>query len=261
MISFVLATRNDGYGGELEGVENFTMKRLEITVNSILALGVDSEIIVIDFCTDDNKKPVKDFVSHLPVRVITLKRNLLTLLQEDGKTNLVFYECLSKDIGIKKAKGEYIITCNPDNIFPSINFDRVLADIEKGLIVRAIRLEIDKNYGKLNISTLIEKANKNDFNILSKWETAAGDFTGFRKDIYFSIGGYRLLHGNWHLDNEFIDRVKSLGFEVFYPYSHYHLNHTDSIYAFQKDKNWQNFRSISKEILNRIDEFICEETL
>lgn len=256
MISWVLTSRDDGY--ESEGVENYTMKRLNFTLGSIYALGFDSEVILVEFCPGLNDISLKDKVNHYPVKVITVKRELLDLLQEESTPlKLPFYEYLAKDIGIKKAKGEYIIVCNPDNIFPSTNFDEAIKDMEKGYIVTGMRNEIDKEYANLDMPTLLKMAQNGEFKVMQGFTTASGDFMGLQRQLYAKIGGFLMVHGNWHLDNEFVDRTRLSGYGISMPYSYYHLNHNQGCKGAEgRPKNWQEFKPISRNILNKIEEFI-----
>jgi len=255
-ISWICASRDDGFGGTLEGVENFNLKRINICLGSLLALGRDDEIIMVDFCSSG--KPLKESLRHLPVRVITVDKGLLDLLQADiPGQKMPFYEYLAKDIGIRRAKNDLIIACNPDNIFPSINLDEMIEDLEKGFIAKAVRLEIASEYAKLDIPTLVDMANKDQFKVSQRFTTAAGDFTGFKRSIYEDIGGYPLMHIDWHMDNLFFDLAKLKGYEFAQTYSHYHIFHEGTIYAPLKNHDWQNAPIISKKIIGRVNEFVA----
>jgi len=256
LISWILTSRDDGYSGN-------TVRRLNVTIASILALDKDSEIVVVDFCPEG--KLLKDSLSYLPVKFVTVNRGLLKLLQEESKSDMSFYEYLAKDIGSKKASGDKFIFCNPDNIFPSTNFDEVKKDIEAGFIVRAMRLEIPEDCLELDNEALINAANKDEFVVMNRFSTAGGDFTGMNKEIYEKLGGYYLAHGSWHLDNLILAKAGLNGYEISSPYSHFHINHINSVVnnevLAEREKegfntDWQNFKPISKKILDRIDEFI-----
>lgn len=261
-ISWVMASRNDGYGGN-------SMQRLRITLSSIFSLP-DSEVILVEFCRRPQDgslmDEVKDFMGDR-LRIIAVDCALLDLLHADSTKNMGFYEHLAKDIGIRRANGELIIACNPDNIFPLVNFDEAVSDMEKGLIVRAMRNEIARDNVNKPISDLLSSGESGDFQVIQRFSTAAGDFTGMKKSIYKEIGGYALVHGSWHLDNLLLSQAQMNGYEVSAPYSHFHINHeqsvTDSKTLSDKksagfDTDWVNFKPISKNILNRIGEFIKE---
>lgn len=250
-----MASRDDGFGGTLEGVENFNLRRINICLSSILALGREDEIIIVDFCS--NGKPLKESLAHLPVKVITVDKGLLDLLQEDiPGQKMPFYEYVAKDIGIRYSKGDYILAVNPDNIFPKTNLDEMIKDLEQGFITKAVRLEIASEYAKLDIPTLVDMGNKDEFKVTQRFTTAGGDFTGFKKSIYEGIGGYPLMHIDWHMDNLFFDLAKLKGYQTAQSYSHYHIFHDGTIYAPLKNHDWQNAKVIDKKIIGRLKDYV-----
>jgi len=166
-----------------------------VSISSIIALKQDSEIIVVDFCPLEGRQRLRDALSGFPVKVITVKSELADLLLEDRPkdSKIRFYEHLAKHIGISKASGDKLIICNPDNIFPSVNFDEVLKDIDRNMIVRAYRLEIPQENVELDAPSLISKAERGDFEVTHRFNTAAGDFTALKKDIYYKIADMLLF--------------------------------------------------------------------
>jgi hypothetical protein len=255
-ISWVMTTRNDGFGGEIDGVENQTMKRLQVTVNSIMRLPCESEIIVVEFCPDGVRPGVASFLEGLPVKVITVKKELLVLLQAESGQKMSFYEALAKDIGIKQATGDYVIACNPDNVFPTINFDEVMKDLESGFVVRAVRLETPNDVLKYDIQDILDIGEEFDLDVTNRYSTAAGDFTGFKRDIYAKVGGYGLMHGDWHMDNLLLEMALVNGYKISVPYSHFHLAHVGAVTAEGKNKDWRTFKPISKKLLEKVNDYV-----
>lgn len=247
MFSWILTTRNDLYGGEVPGVPNPTMKRLRVTVESILRLPGEHEVIVVDF---GSTGPVSAFLTDYPaVKVIPVKQELIDMLnKEHGK--LSFYEYLAKDIGIKASKGEYLIICNPDNVFPKRNFELVKMAMDQGYIARALRWEIDRDILTEDIKDIVDRGETGEYVILGELTAAAGDFTGISRAQYDKLGGYLKVHGNWHLDNELVQRAARNGIKAAIVYKHYHINHDDAINSEKKDKDFRNFKPISKRILD-----------
>lgn len=253
MFSWILSTRNDLYGGEVPGVPNPTMKRLIVTVESILRLPGEHEVIVVDFCSSG---PVAAYLTDYPsVKVVTVKKEAIDLLQaESGDERLTFYEYLAKDIGVKTSKGDYLIICNPDNVFPAKMFDLVETAREKGYIARAARYEIDRDILTEDVKEIVDRGDTGEFIIMGEFMTAAGDFTGISRKTYNKLGGYLMVHGNWHLDNEFIKRAMKAGHTVSLAYKHYHINHDDAIDSPSKNKDWRSFKKIEPKTLEKIYE-------
>jgi hypothetical protein len=64
------------------------------------------------------------------------------------------------------------------------------------------------------------------------------------------------MHGNWHCDNEFIERALIGGYNMSRPYSYYHLNHSkDFMGAKGRPTDFQNFKLISKKILKGLKKY------
>lgn len=230
MISFVLATRNDGYGGELAGVGNFAMRRLEITVSSILRLRCELEIVVVEWNPPPGRPRLAEVLAGLPVRIITISPELQALLDADNPgRRLGFYEYAAKDIGIRQARSEYIIACNPDNIFPAAEFLRAVAGLAGDVLVRADRKEIAADNAATGIEQLLDLADAGRLEVTGVYKGAGGDFCGFTRATYFRVGGFLAVHGNRGVDTEFQQRARKAGVAVLQEYVHYHIHHENAV--------------------------------
>jgi len=242
MISWIMAARNDGYGGELEGVENFAMARLQATVESIVALDVKSEIIIVEWNPPADRPSMRTFLEGQPVSIVTVDAGLQAELDADhaGKP-FPFYEYVAKEIGIRLAGSDTLIVCNPDNIFPAAGFDQVLTDIADGRVVRAIRHEIPRGY-VLDPSLIAT--------VMRDFTAAAGDFCGFSRYAYQDIGGWAMVHQNLHVDNDFVSRAEEMGYTVVQDYRHFHIHHDHAgTEAPGRPRDWEKREPISEPLL------------
>lgn len=252
MISWILTTRNDQYGGQVEGVINATMKRLRITVESISRLKGEHEIVVVDFGSIGT---VSNFLTDYNVKNVWIHPDAVdALIDENDDKNMSFYEYVAKDIGIMHSEGNNIIICNPDNIFPERDFEFVEQALDMGYIVRAKRYEIDRDILLENINEIVDRGETGEFKVIGEFLGAAGDFTAIKRKHYDELGGYLMVHGNWHLDNELLERALQKGMKIANVYKHYHINHDDAIDSPLKNKDWKNFKPISKQTLRRVYE-------
>lgn len=264
MVSFVMATRDDGYGGAIDKVDNFTMRRLKITLRSIEHLKIPySEIIVVEWCP--LAPAIESYVKQWGItnaRVITVDKGYEKVLPP-----LPFYEYLAKDIGIKRAKHEVIIACNPDNIFPNppdIDFtEDVVKQIKDGMLMRADRLDIPREYAQYKISKVLEQADSPEgLKITRRWVTAGGDFCGFTKSTYEHLGGYDLRHINRGCDTEFEVRAKFAGMDIIRWYFHYHLEHDDSVEEGKdRPKVFMEAKPLSRCVLDEADKYVRENKI
>ncbi|HLV24235.1 MAG TPA: glycosyltransferase family 2 protein [Moheibacter sp.] len=157
------------------------------------------EIIVVD--NDSPEKPL-DFIREKFPNVQFIH----------SKENLGFAK--ANNLGVEKAKGEYVLILNPDMMIPENLFDKILpfaeAHTEMGAL--GIRL-IDANgnfhpeskrniptlqntFGKL-FGTLIDKKNSKGYykSDVGEFETApaevlVGAFMLIRRDVYVEVGGF-----------------------------------------------------------------------
>ena len=117
-ISFVITARNDDYGG------NF-LHRMQIFVNTLLELSerysLKSELIVVEWNPPADKKSLYQSLSwpsqlkSIKVRFITVPSEVHNQLPKSDK--MPMFEFLAKNVGIQRAKGEYVLVTNPDIIF------------------------------------------------------------------------------------------------------------------------------------------------
>jgi hypothetical protein len=116
-ISLVIAARNDDYGG------NFANRmRTSIRVLAELAkqYSASFELVIVEYAPPENKPPIATQVSDisheaLPIRIITVPTSFHHRVAKSSKNP--FLEYVAKNIGIRRAQGEFIIAMNPDIIF------------------------------------------------------------------------------------------------------------------------------------------------
>ncbi|MDZ4844504.1 MAG: hypothetical protein SH857_03030 [Chitinophagales bacterium] len=120
-VSFVIAGRNDDYGGDFND-------RLSNSVNQLSYLlekyQVPSEYIVVNYNPIAEKKSLFDAINwrqhrkYLRIRIIDVSPEVHRANENPQlRKPLPFYEYVAKNAGIRRAKGEYICAANPDIIF------------------------------------------------------------------------------------------------------------------------------------------------
>ena len=225
MISFILSSRNDGYGGKFKDI-NTTMRRLQLSLDSIYALNFPVyEVIIVEWSPLAGMKSLRDEVKiNEFTRILTVPAQAVSRIGEEIEKPIAFYEYLAKHIGILNSKFDIICVCNPDNIFPEEHFLGAVVFANHGHLVRAVRREIPTNALEFEASQLLGIIAAGTMPVLFEVTAAGGDFGMMKKQLYLDAGGYRLCHGNWDVDNEFERRVKGQ-FPIIYNYIHYHISH------------------------------------
>lgn len=116
-ISLVIAARNDDYGGDFLNRISTCLKILNYQVNKNK---VPAELIIIEYNPPNNKQLLSEVLQinksdFLSIRFINVPSKFHQDLAQGSKNP--FFEYVAKNIGIKRANGEFILATNPDIIF------------------------------------------------------------------------------------------------------------------------------------------------
>lgn len=258
MTSWILTTRNDGYGGDLSGCGNYAMRRLIVTVNSIRWVAPADEIIVVEWCPDGVHEPLERFLIGTGARVITVCRAIQDRLDRDNPSErkLSFYEVLAKHAAVGQTSSDKLIFCNPDNVFTPRGFTGEL--IRPGMIIRAVRQDVAADYAIRPMAELFHWATCDGFRIVRTCAAAAGDFTGIHRSDYELLGGYTLKHINWHADNDLLERARANKIIIERTYKHYHLAH-EKLGANERSQDWAAAAPIDQRIVDDIAGYIIAD--
>lgn len=160
---------------------------------------IEGEIIVVDNASPE--KPIEKIRSKFP-----------TVHFVESKVNLGFGK--ANNLGVERAKGEYVLILNPDTVIPENLFQKIIpfADSKKDLGALGVRL-IDANgkfhpeskrniptfqntFGKLFGSLLSSEKSKSYYkteveeNEIAEVEILVGAFMFLRKSVYQKVGGF-----------------------------------------------------------------------
>lgn len=117
-ISFVVAARNDNYGG------NF-LHRMQVFLNCLLDLWkryeLNSELIIVEWNPPEGVSRLAEVlnwptaVHQSKVRIIEVPNALHRRLANSDR--IALFEYIAKNVGIRRAKGQYVLATNPDILF------------------------------------------------------------------------------------------------------------------------------------------------
>jgi len=170
----------------------------------------------------------------------------------------IFYEYIAKDIGAKRATYDNLIFTNADDIFISNLYEESVKSIEQGKLVRATRCDLKRNVLEECVDDVLEKTKNRTIKIIGRSHTAAGDFIGIKKDLYFKINGFLQKHGIWDIDNEFVNRAQASGIESLYVYEHYHIEHERNHILGPWGGRAIDSQDIDPKILETVDNYCSE---
>ncbi|GAG67752.1 unnamed protein product [marine sediment metagenome] len=117
-ISFVVTARNDNYGG------NF-LHRMQIFMSSLLTLcereSLNTELVIVEWNPPPNTPKLAEVLTipknlkFVGVHFIEVPNEIHKKLPNSEK--MPMFEYIAQNVGIRRAKGEYILATNPDIIF------------------------------------------------------------------------------------------------------------------------------------------------
>lgn len=146
-ISIVASSRNDDHGGRL-------LERMQTFVNGVIEQSMRHQVFIELILVEWNPPQDRPRLSHalkIPkdkpycaIRIITVCPKLHQTFK--GANNMPLYQMIAKNVGIRRAKGEYILATNIDILFS----DQLFALFKKKklrskTIYRVDRLDIPSN--------------------------------------------------------------------------------------------------------------------
>lgn len=177
-LSVVLTGRNDDYDG------NFNERLLIATRRNLKALP-QAEFVFVEW----NPIPSKKLVSQLlreefgdRVQCFVVDKSFRAL---GGKQE--FAEFPAKNVGIRRARGEFILVTNSDIVFSPEVVKALNGRLSRKICYRALRIDIPGNY--FDVRFPIRRNRVLGINDVSPTD-AAGDFMLLHRDIWFEATGF-----------------------------------------------------------------------
>lgn len=118
-ISFVVVARNDNYGGDF-------LNRINVFVKVLLTLcekyELPSELIIVEWNPPEDRPRLKDAISWPDIKRKWCQIRIIEVPNEvhrnlSNPASMPLFEYIGKNVGVRRAKGEYILATNPDIIF------------------------------------------------------------------------------------------------------------------------------------------------
>jgi len=145
-LSIVATTRNDNHGGDL-------LRRTQAFVNSVYIqakkFNLPVELIIVEWNPPADKPLLKEVLVG-PKEDVPVVLRYIVVPKEIHETyrfsdSLPLYQMIAKNVGIRRANGEFILCTNIDVLFSNLCFS-TLAErkLEKGSFYRANRCDVPK---------------------------------------------------------------------------------------------------------------------
>jgi hypothetical protein len=147
VLSIVVATRNDDHGGD-------PRKRLQALVNTLAVqcrgFRLQAELIIVEWNPPADRKRVGDLLrvpsdTPLAVRIVEVPPDIHRTLRHADV--LPLFQMIAKNVGVRRARGRFILATNIDIIFSNELVERLASGpLEPGLMYRVDRHDIDSDF-------------------------------------------------------------------------------------------------------------------
>jgi len=164
-LSIVATSRNDNHGGDL-------LKRMEYFMNGIIQQStkfqLEVELIIVEWNPPKEAKKLPEVLNiqkpdnYCEVKIIELSQELHNSFKNNNNL-LPLYQMIAKNVGIQRAKGEFVLATNIDLLFSHELFEFFAKkQLQKNHFYRANRYDIDNNLPQTqHIDDWLEFAKKN----------------------------------------------------------------------------------------------------
>jgi len=220
-LSIVITGRNDDFGGDFNG--RF-FRALRFNHDELTRAGVSHEFILVEWRPIRGRPCLSAMVAaEFPILGPSqLQCYVVDPIYHDALSlnpRLQFQEFLAKNVGIRRARGDFILTTNTDIYFSRAIIERMKSrSLESGLLYRAARCDL-KSYIDVSCvdwELLEDDRNYDIVNVIRPplFTNASGDFLLIDHDSYHRLRGFNELYrvAKIHVDSNFC--VKALASSV-----------------------------------------------
>lgn len=235
-LSIVIAARNDNYGGDFnQRIQNF----ITWNTNLLEKYKIGTEIIIV------NWNPIEENVSlfeslnwptnrkYVQFKIITVPNKVhLEYINTGIRKSFPLFEYLAKNAGIRRAKGEYILSMNPDILMHPKIFKNSLFKLNKNAFYRVNRVDFKKSI--LNLKSIKNHC----FEIYYKGFKYP--INGFSTLKYTLLNFYNSFKSNWRLHSSKYENIfNKKSWKVYYHNAEYkyHCN-VSGDFMLMHSNNW-----------------------
>lgn len=216
-LSVVIALRNDDHGkNQAHRVGTFLYALTTLSRKYKL----DTEIVAVEWNPPPGRPPLREMLAWPDnTRIITVPAELHK--QYKNSSVLDFYQMIAKNVGIRRARGDWVLVTNPDVVF-SNNLVAYLAAAELGpsKLYRAIRHDLGVGHVEGNtIAEVLDFCRRNvvavhDQTFLGLHTHACGDFTMLHRDAWEDLRGYPEFDlWSIHIDSVLMAMAQAAGYQ------------------------------------------------
>lgn len=219
-LTIIFTGRNDDFGGDFNG--RF-FRALRFNHRCLTDAGIPHDFIFVEWRPIAGKPYLATLLAD---EFYDWPRALLTSYVVDPayhdamslNPRLQFQEFIAKNVGIRRARGRFVLTTNTDIYLSRAVIDRLAAQaIEPGTLYRAARHDLKSNtdVSFLDWDVLEDERNCEIVNRIKPpyFTNASGDFLLLDRDSYVRLGGFNEIYrvAKIHIDGNFCVKAHSSG--------------------------------------------------
>ena len=245
-VSLVVTGRNDGYGGDF--VSRF-LATLQFNHRELSARGIDHEVVLVEWAPIAGAPLLADVVEERcpPAVAASLRTVVVDASYQDALTlnpRLKYQEFIAKNVGVRHARGTYVITTNCDIFLGRHILQRLGGrELQPDVVYRAPRYDLkeDADYERMEWGYLEDRAN---LAVEPKelrpphFGRGSGDFIAVDRAAFERVGGFNEIYrlARIGIDRNFLVQALASGLtivDIGGPV--YHVSHEGSF----RDRNEQ----------------------
>ena len=231
LLSIVVVGRNDDFGGDFNAR---MMAAAEFNHRHLTEAGVSHEYLFVEW----NPIPGKEYLADLIVRRFPWWHRCFVVdaawhQKLSVNPKLAFMEFFAKNVGIRRARGRFVLTTNTD-IWLSRGVLRVLPRLSKGILYRSVRIDLKREVGcdAMTFDVLDDPETALRVNVLNHeyFANAAGDFLLLDRETYMDLRGFNEIfrESKIHKDANFCIHARHHGLPIEVLGAVYHFDHESS---------------------------------
>jgi hypothetical protein len=230
-LSVIVVGRNDDFGGDFNGR---MMAAAKFNHGNLDAAGISHEYVFVEWNPIEGKPYLAEVIGEqLPWwhRRYVVDRKWHDRLSVNPR--LGFMEFCAKNVGVRRAKGRFVLTTNTD-IWLSREVLRALPSLRAGVLYRAARVDLRREIGyeDMTFTVLEHPESFLRSNVLTRdyYANAAGDFLLMNRQMYVDLRGFNEVfrESKIHKDANFCVHALRRGLPVEVLGLVYHLDHESS---------------------------------
>jgi hypothetical protein len=238
-LSIVLTGRNDAYGSDFVG--RF-LRTLEFNHGELRARGIDHEFVFVEWNPPANRVWLADVARR---SIPALTEDVFAAYVVDPRYHetlrlnprLEFLEFTAKNVGVRRARGQFILTTNCDVYLGRRILARLEAQaLDSGTVYRALRVDIQMNTDQSRVDWELLEDPRNFVRAEKTlrpplYGGGAGDFILLDRAGFAEMRGFNEVYrvARIGLDHNFLVKAYSNGYPIEdIGGSVYHVNHPGS---------------------------------